>query len=172
MIDPPEGFDARTTSYSQLSSPGTHHAPAPNQASMISISSAPPRKAVASRHPLELKYLQLEEDTTTNCLSTKDNSSRLEYADPILSTQNRPSRIQSMAGESTMAKPDTIVIPQDPSMEVSCKQEIHLEWPLTCKQVLWSIIGMERHGAQHLRILSWPKESQWLRLLPFMSTMW
>lgn len=76
MIDPPEGFDARTSFPSQPSSPGTPKKQASNSNSMTSFSYVPPKKEVASKQPSEPKFLLQEEGTTMNFSSTRVSSSK------------------------------------------------------------------------------------------------
>ena len=122
MIDPPEGFDARSFSPMQLSSAGILRRLVPNSNWIKIASYVSPRRVVASRPPLVLRSSQPGAGTTSNFLSTRGNSSRLGSAGPRLSIWRRHSRIPSTAGASTTARPDTVATRLGPNMVRNCSR--------------------------------------------------
>ena len=71
MINLPDGFDARTPSTIQHSSPGTPPALAINSVSTNSASPAPPKTEAASKPPSEPKSSPKEAGTTSKSSLTR-----------------------------------------------------------------------------------------------------
>lgn len=83
MINPPDGFDARTLAIRQRCFTGMCKEQVANLPSMKMPSSALPKKEAASKLRLGLKYLPKGASITSNFSSTRDSLSKLECADRL-----------------------------------------------------------------------------------------